>query len=113
MTRILLCSVLAAATPVWLASCGDDDDGSGGDTDADSDTDGDSDSDTDTDTDGDADSDADTDADTDGLHGDPPAEPKPLPTFSALNSDGAERGQDDLLGHPTVLWFYPIASTGG
>lgn len=38
----------------------------------------------------------------------------PLPEFSGvLDSTGASVTQDQLLGHPTVLWFYPAAGTYG
>ena len=33
--------------------------------------------------------------------------------FSATNRDGTARSQEDLLGHPTVMWFYPAASSYG
>ena len=35
------------------------------------------------------------------------------PTFAATNMDGTSRGRPDLIGHPTVLWFYPLAETPG
>lgn len=35
------------------------------------------------------------------------------PTFSVLNQDAQVRTRDDLLGHPTVMWFYPAAGTAG
>lgn len=47
------------------------------------------------------------------LHGTPPAAPVPLPSFAAVNRDGSARGPGDLLGHPTVMWFYPSAATAG
>ncbi len=47
------------------------------------------------------------------LHGTPPSSPKPVPTFMVLNRDGTMRTQADLLGHPTVMWFYPAAGTAG
>jgi hypothetical protein len=86
-----------------------------------------SETDTDTDTDADTDSDADTDADTDSdadtdtgtmvlpgeLHGTPPDENLPVPVFTATAMDGTPRTQPDLIGQPTVLWFYPAAFTGG
>jgi hypothetical protein len=37
----------------------------------------------------------------------------PAPEFAALNRDGTTRGQPDLIGHPSVLWFYPAANTSG
>jgi hypothetical protein len=47
------------------------------------------------------------------LFGQRPASPLSLPTFMALNSDGSSRTQGDLLGHPTVMWFFPFAGTPG
>jgi hypothetical protein len=47
------------------------------------------------------------------LHGTPPLSPKPVPTFSVVNRDGTMRTQADLIGHPTVIWFYPAAGTAG
>ncbi|MBA2320104.1 MAG: hypothetical protein H0V89_03015 [Deltaproteobacteria bacterium] len=36
------------------------------------------------------------------------------PVFTdVVNQDVALRSQADLLGHPTVMWFYPAAGTGG
>ena len=35
------------------------------------------------------------------------------PDFIALNQDGSERTRDDLMGKPTVIWFYPAANTPG
>jgi peroxiredoxin Q/BCP len=49
----------------------------------------------------------------DGLHGTPPKAAVPAPYFEAANYDGSLRDHDDLVGHPTVLWFYPAATTGG
>lgn len=49
----------------------------------------------------------------DGLNGTPPAEAVSLPTFAARNQYGEDRSEADLLGHPTVLWFYPAAGTYG
>jgi len=38
----------------------------------------------------------------------------PAPTFAGvLDHTGAVVSPDALIGHPTVLWFYPIASTAG
>ena len=48
-----------------------------------------------------------------GLHGEAPAENLPLPEFSATAMNGQPRSQPDLLGHPTVIWFYPAANTSG
>lgn len=36
-----------------------------------------------------------------------------LPEFQALSHDGTPRSKADLLGHPTVLWFFPVADTPG
>lgn len=47
------------------------------------------------------------------LHGTPPEEAVPAPEFAARDEHGAARSRDDLLGHPTVLWFYPAAGTYG
>lgn len=49
----------------------------------------------------------------DGLYGSPPEAALPAPTFRATADDGTARTRDDLLGHPTVMWFYPAATTGG
>ncbi len=88
--------------------------------DVDSATVSDADADTDTDADTDADADTDTDADTDAdtvtqgmLNGHIPDEPVPAPKFSATNMDNTGRTRPDLIGHPSVLWFYPAAGTAG
>jgi hypothetical protein len=98
----------------------DDGDVTDGSSDAspDADTDTDTDSDTDTDVDSDTDTDTDTDADTDtlpvGLNGTPPLQPVPPPAnFSVVNRHGENKGPTDLVGTPTVMWFYPAAATGG
>ena len=49
----------------------------------------------------------------DELTGKPPANDTPPPVFTALNYDGSTRNQDNLVGHPTVLWFFPFAGTPG
>ncbi|MBM74077.1 MAG: hypothetical protein CMK59_01645 [Proteobacteria bacterium] len=36
-----------------------------------------------------------------------------IPSFTALNTDGSERKQENLLQSPSVLWFFPAASTYG
>ncbi len=33
--------------------------------------------------------------------------------FSAVNHAGEPRDRSHLLGHPSVLWFYPMADTPG
>ncbi len=53
------------------------------------------------------------DADVAELTGVPPPSPKPLIPFTVTNRDGTPRTEADLLGHPTVLWFYPSAYTTG
>jgi len=40
-----------------------------------------------------------------------PSSPVPAPEFSALNFDETSRTSADLMGHPTVIWFYPKAAT--
>lgn len=47
------------------------------------------------------------------LHGTPPAQPVVLPEFAAMNHLGQPRTREDLLGKPTVLWFFPAAGTPG
>ena len=47
------------------------------------------------------------------LFGQRPSSPLSVPTFMAQNSDGSSRSQTDLLGQPTVLWFFPFAGTPG
>lgn len=39
--------------------------------------------------------------------------PLPLPAFAVTNHLGEPRGPEHLQGHPTVLWFYPMAGTPG
>ena len=58
-----------------------------------------------------ADSGGDTNPGT--LHGTAPADPLPVPDFEAINRDGKSRSKPDLVGHPTVVWFYPLANTSG
>ena len=47
------------------------------------------------------------------LNGSYPAAELPPPDFVATAHNGQTRSKDDLLGHVTVMWFYPAASTGG
>jgi hypothetical protein len=49
----------------------------------------------------------------DQLNGERPAEFLAAPDFEAFAHTGEARGKEHLLGHPTVLWFYPLASTSG
>ena len=52
--------------------------------------------------------------DTTGLYGEEVLPRLEAPTFSqVLASDGTARTQADLMGHPTVIWFYPDAGTYG
>jgi len=53
------------------------------------------------------------DVDPDLLNGTVPDSVLPAPEFVATNRDGAGRDREDLLGHPTVMWFYPAAATSG
>jgi hypothetical protein len=48
-----------------------------------------------------------------GFYGHSPAAPIEAPAFTAVNRDGAPRDPTALLGHPTVLWFYPLAASAG
>jgi hypothetical protein len=49
-----------------------------------------------------------------GLHGTVPPVALSAPAFSSVvNQDVALVSRDDLLGHPTVMWFYPAATSGG
>jgi thioredoxin-dependent peroxiredoxin len=58
-----------------------------------------------------------TDTNTDSaplsLIGTTPAEAIGAPEFSAQNRDGAARSRMNLLGQPTVMWFFPGADTPG
>ena len=47
------------------------------------------------------------------LHGQRPTSALSVPAFMALNSDGSARSEVDLIGRPTVLWFFPFAGTSG
>jgi hypothetical protein len=48
-----------------------------------------------------------------GLHGTVPGSALPAPEFVATNHDGSTRGPGDLMGKPTVMWFFPFAGTPG
>lgn len=91
-----------------LAGCtgGSPDKGSGGDASADSGAGADG---------GGADGAADGDSGSTppSFHGTRPDEALPAPDFTATNRDGAARDREDLLGGPTVMWFYPAATTAG
>ena len=47
------------------------------------------------------------------LNGTLPPEQLEAPTFMATNRDGTSRSQEDLVGQPTVMWFFPLANTAG
>lgn len=47
------------------------------------------------------------------LNGKPPENPVDLPDFQVTSMDGTSRTGVDLLGHRTVVWFYPAANTAG
>lgn len=48
------------------------------------------------------------------LHGTLLEQPKPMiDAFTATAHDGSPRDVADLMGHPTVVWFFPAANTGG
>jgi hypothetical protein len=66
-----------------------------------------------TDTSSTDDSGTDDSATTGELHGKPPAEAIPAPTFAATNRDGSARSKPDLTDGATVIWFYPAAGTYG
>lgn len=59
------------------------------------------------------DSGSDTNIDSAELNGTVPPEALAAPEFSATNRDGGKRSRPDLIGHPSVIWFYPAATTGG
>ena len=48
-----------------------------------------------------------------GLSGTEPSADIPVPEFTATSHDGSSRTSADLLGHPTVMWFFPAAATPG
>lgn len=52
--------------------------------------------------------------DTTGLNGEEVDPRLDAPVFDqVLANDGSARTQADLIGHPTVIWFYPAAGTYG
>ena len=57
--------------------------------------------------------DAGGDFDFDTLFGVQPKENLEAPGFSARNLDGSSRSRPDLIGHASVIWFYPMANTSG
>ena len=93
------CSTNSGARGSGNSNAGDDDTAAGDDDDTaagDDDT---------------ADDDDTTPPPADQLHGTAPAQALAVPTFEAVNSDGSARSTPDLLGHPTVMWFFPYAGT--
>ena len=110
---VLAATVRAMLLSILLFACsGDGADSPAGDGDADTDADSDSDSDADSDSDSDSDTDSDTDTDV-SFNGTVPDVPISAPEFDATNRDGSARDRSDLLGHATVMWFYPAAFSGG
>ena len=101
MRHFLLLICLSACSP-GDSDQGDDSDSLAGDT---------SGSGTDTYSGGDGDSDP-VDVPS-GTNGSVPDEALEAPDFAATNRDGGARDREDLLGHPTVMWFYPAAGTYG
>ena len=49
----------------------------------------------------------------DDTHGAVPSVALEAPEFAATNRDGGARDREDLLGHPTIMWFYPAAGSYG
>ena len=47
------------------------------------------------------------------LNGTRPNSALPAPDFVAINSDETLRDKEALLGHPTVMWFFPFSGTPG
>jgi hypothetical protein len=54
-----------------------------------------------------------TTIDTAELYGTAPTQPLPAPEFLAYSHEGEPRTREDLMGHPTVLWFFPFADSPG
>ena len=54
-----------------------------------------------------------TTIDTTALYGTAPTQPVPAPEFLAYSHEGEPRTREDLMGHPTVIWFFPLADTPG
>jgi hypothetical protein len=47
------------------------------------------------------------------LKGEQPDGPLAAPEFTVLNHDSSSRTREDLLGHRTVMWFFPFAMSPG
>ncbi len=56
---------------------------------------------------------ADDDATGDDDDSTPSGSTPPPEFFGVVDQDGAPVSQADLLGSPTVLWFYPLAASSG
>ena len=54
-----------------------------------------------------------SDVPVENLNGRYPPTELAMVDFTAYNYDGSVRTKDDLLGHVTVIWFYPAAGTAG
>ncbi len=52
-------------------------------------------------------------AKTGETYGTAPSAAVVVPDFTVTNQDGETRTRADLLGKPTVMWFYPAAATYG
>ena len=53
------------------------------------------------------------DVDAADLYGVVPQNALAAPEFTVLNHDGTSRTREDLMGHRTVMWFFPFAMTPG
>lgn len=51
--------------------------------------------------------------DTQQYFGTAPDSNLPVPEFTAHNYDAEVRSKENLIGQPTVLWFFPAAGTYG
>jgi len=114
--KSLTTTILALTLPLLAMSCSTQSSARGDQTtaassDNDANTGSEDDGNSDSNDDGNAGDDDSTPPAVEELHGQAPAQPLGVPTFEALNSDGATRSTPDLLGHPTVLWFFPYAGT--
>ena len=54
-----------------------------------------------------------TTIDTTNLYGTAPAQAVPAPQFTVYSHEDETRTREDLIGHPTVVWFFPFADTPG
>jgi hypothetical protein len=57
--------------------------------------------------------DSDETLDPSQLFGTVPESPIAAPDFQAVNEHGELRDRSALLGHPTVMWFFPLSGTPG